>query len=471
MGTADAAKNQINGEFEAWEPGLWSAIGDEYGEEHAVQAEEFEIEVKTEARSVGLRQNVKQARVIKSERISQEDAPDERHLELELPEGMEYRTGKLCRSYDNCSGVDNNFPGDYLAILPLNPYPTVARVLKHYSLPRDTLIAVKSGRFPGIPTGSTISLHDLLSGYVELSQPCTRKTAEALAKHVSATASSSPDATDLHNLATTDYESQVLSPRISLLDLFERYSNTLRTFPLASFLQSLPAMRIRSYSISSSSLASPRIVSLTISVLTAPSVWNTSTRFLGVASNYIATLEAGDTAQVATRPSHQAFHPPADVENTPVLMLCAGTGIAPFFGFCAERAHLLQSGRELAKGVLYFGVRREVDVLYAEKLKEWQEMGAVEVRYAFSREAEKTKGCKYVQERMWEEREELVELFDAGAKVFVCGSSKLGEGVREVVEKVYAETTEKRGKSKTKEEVKEWFEGIRNERYAVDVFT
>lgn len=102
MGTADAAKNQINGEFEAWEPGLWRAIGDEYGEEHAVQAEEFEIEVKTEARSVGLRQNVKLATVIKSERISQEDAPDERHLELELPEGMEYRTGKLYRSCDDC---------------------------------------------------------------------------------------------------------------------------------------------------------------------------------------------------------------------------------------------------------------------------------------------------------------------------------------------------------------------------------
>lgn len=98
MGSADAAKNQINGEFEAWEPGLWSAIGDEYGEEHAVQAEEFEIEVKTEARSVGLRQNVKQAKVIKNERISREDAEDERHLELELPEGMEYRTGKLANS-------------------------------------------------------------------------------------------------------------------------------------------------------------------------------------------------------------------------------------------------------------------------------------------------------------------------------------------------------------------------------------
>lgn len=92
MGTADAAKNQMTGEFESWEPELWEAIKQKFGEEDAVQAEEFEIEVKTEARSLGLRQNVKQAKVIKSVKISQEDAVEERHIEVELPPGMEYRT-------------------------------------------------------------------------------------------------------------------------------------------------------------------------------------------------------------------------------------------------------------------------------------------------------------------------------------------------------------------------------------------
>jgi len=62
-------------------------------------------------------------------------------------------------------------------------------------------------------------------------------------------------------------------------------------------------------------------------------------------------------------------------------------------------------------------------------------------------------------------------LFDDGAKVFVCGSAKLGEGVREVVMRIYKETAEKRGKEKSEEEVAKWFDGIRNERYAVDVFS
>lgn len=339
--------------------------------------------------------------------------------------------------------------------------------MKHYSLPRDTVISVKTGRFPGIPTDSTVSLQDLLSGYVELAQPATRKNIKAIAKTIP-TSDSTTIAT-LNDLASDSYESRILTPRISVLDILESYPSA--TFSLAKFLQSVPAMRIRSYSISSSALATPARASLTVSVLKAPSVWNQATHFLGVASHYIASLEAGDTVQIAVRPSHQAFHPPADAENTPVLMICAGTGIAPFRGFVQERATQLSSGRKLARAILYIGARREVDVLYKDEIQHWHDTGAVEVRYVFSREPEKTHGCKYVQERMWREREELVGMFDQGAKVFVCGSAKLGEGVRETTMRIYSEVAEKRGKPKTKEEVRKWFEGIRNERYAVDVFT
>jgi cytochrome P450/NADPH-cytochrome P450 reductase len=301
--------------------------------------------------------------------------------------------------------------------------------------------------------------------------PATRKSLEAVSRKVTI----STTTPSLLELAGPLFESHILTPRISLLDILSRYDPLGSSFPLSSFLQSLPAMRIRSYSISSSALASPTRISLTISVLEAPSMWfspdETGTKFLGVASNYIASLEAGESVQVAVRPSHQAFHPPSDPEETPVLMLCAGTGIAPFRGFCIERAEMVKQGRKLAKGILYVGVRREVDVLYKEEVAAWAEIGAVEVRHVFSRDSEKTMGCKYVQDRMWEEREELVELFDAGAKVFVCGSARLGEGVKDVVLKMYAETAEKRGKPKTEEEITKWFDGIRNERYAVDVFS
>jgi len=99
MGSADAAKNQITGEFEGWEPSLWEAIAAKYGESNSVQAEEFVLDIKTEARSASLRQNVQQAKVIKNIKISQQDASEDRHIELELPKGMQYRTVRFVSSF------------------------------------------------------------------------------------------------------------------------------------------------------------------------------------------------------------------------------------------------------------------------------------------------------------------------------------------------------------------------------------
>jgi len=99
MGSADAAKNQITGEFEGWEPSLWQAIAEKYGENNSVQAEEFVLDIKTEARSASLRQNVQQAKVTKNIEISQQDASEDRHIELELPKGMQYRTVRFVPSF------------------------------------------------------------------------------------------------------------------------------------------------------------------------------------------------------------------------------------------------------------------------------------------------------------------------------------------------------------------------------------
>jgi cytochrome P450/NADPH-cytochrome P450 reductase len=97
-------------------------------------------------------------------------------------------------------------------------------------------------------------------------------------------------------------------------------------------------------------------------------------------------------------------------------------------------------------------------------------MGAISVRRAYSRAPSDTNNCKYVQDRLWADRKEVVELFDQGAKVFVCGSKEVGEAVGEVAKRIWVERAKEFGKEKTEEEAEEWFEGIRNERYATDVF-
>jgi cytochrome P450/NADPH-cytochrome P450 reductase len=107
--------------------------------------------------------------------------------------------------------------------------------------------------------------------------------------------------------------------RRSALDLLEEYPSA--SLPLGDFLAMLPPMRIRQYSISSSPLADPETASITWSVIDAPSKVGGERRFLGVASNYLSNVEAGDRIHVAVKPSHGQFHPPNDIEKTPVIMM------------------------------------------------------------------------------------------------------------------------------------------------------
>lgn len=231
----------------------------------------------------------------------------------------------------------------------------------------------------------------LLSGYVELSQPATTRDLRLLSQKAK-----SDSTTNALKSLTTSYGEQVLAPRISVMDILEEHKDIELTF--AEFLQMLPSMRIRQYSISSSPLADPQRVALTISVLEAPARSGHGEPFLGVASTYLAGLREGDKVQLAIRSSNAAFYPPTDL-SVPLIMIAAGSGLAPMRGFLQERAIQKQAGREVAKSLLFFGCRSKEDYLYSDSdLKAWAELGIVDVRPAFSRDSLSSNGCKYVQE-------------------------------------------------------------------------
>lgn len=58
-------------------------------------------------------------------------------------------------------------------------------------------------------------------------------------------------------------------------------------------------------------------------------------------------------------------------------------------------------------------------------------------------------------------------LVEGGGKVFVCGSSRVAEGVGGVLKRCWIE-----GKPEERDEqgAEEWWAGVRNERFASDVF-
>lgn len=56
-------------------------------------------------------------------------------------------------------------------------------------------------------------------------------------------------------------------------------------------------------------------------------------------------------------------------------------------------------------------------------------------------------------------------MFRQGARVYLCGSSRMAIGVKEVCARIYADE-----KGTSQEEGKEWLQSIGAERFATDIF-
>ncbi|OAK94348.1 cytochrome P450 [Phaeosphaeriaceae sp. SRC1lsM3a] len=451
MGSTDAAQGDIFTDFETWEDQvLWPALREKYGSsevegEGSLEAT-LDVEIST-PRSTILRQDVREARVEEVAVLSGIGVAEKRHIEISLPSDMSYSAG------------------DYLAILPLNPKENIRRATKYFGLSWDSMLTIASAGPTTLPTDTPISAIDVFGSYVELAQPASKRNILAL---VDATRDEETRE-ELSRLADAAFTEEITAKRVSVLDLLERFPSV--QLPLGVFLKMQPPMRVRQYSISSSPLWNPSSVTLTYAVVDQPALSGQG-RYVGVASNYLSNLAPGDKLHVNVRSSHQAFHLPKDTKSIPIIMIASGSGLAPFRGFIQERAAQIAAGRTLAPALLFYGCHDpSSDLLYSDLLQRWEQLGAVSLRFAFSRKPDASEGCKHVQDRLYHNRSEIIKLFDAGAKLFVCGSREVGEGVQETLIKIAKERIkEDQGRDVDDAKAREWFEGLRNERFATDVF-
>lgn len=335
--------------------------------------------------------------------------------------------------------------------------------MRRFGLAWDSMLTITSETGTALPTDAPIAAHSLFSAYVELSQPATKRNIAMLVE----ASKDSATKTELKQLAEEqNFTSDISDKRVSLLDLLERHPAV--ELPLGAFVSSLISMRVRQYSISSSPLANPHHVTLTYAVLDQPSLSGQG-RYVGVASNYLSKLQPGDALHVSVRASNQAFHLPADASNVPVVMVAAGTGLAPFRGFIQERAAQVGAGRTLAPALLFLGCRHpDQDDLYRAELDRWESMGAVEVVRSYSRLP--SADFKHVQDALWARKARALELWDQGSRTFVCGSREVGEAVKGVCLRMWRERRGERGEETSEEAAAEWFESVRNSRYSTDVF-
>ena len=160
-GISDAAKGDIFSDFDEWaDHSFWPALTKVRGDlliDGADGVSKLDMEIRNGDRASQLRQDVQEAIVKDARLLTAPGEPEKHHLEVMLPSDVAYE------------------PGDYLAVLPLNPDASIQRVMTKYRIPWDATVVVKASGSTTFPTNTPMSVTSLLKGYVELAQPATRK--------------------------------------------------------------------------------------------------------------------------------------------------------------------------------------------------------------------------------------------------------------------------------------------------------
>ena len=328
-------------------------------------------------------------------------------------------------------------PGDALHIIPKNSERLVSEVLKASKLDPTTTVEWES---------SKSTLGEILLNKIELSVV----TRDVLQKYQTLS--------NNENLKTILSDTKKLHEYIygrDIVDVLNEFPTALTAQTLLSVLKKLPS---RAYSIASSLVAHPDEVHLTVAAVHYEKYGR---KKQGVASTFLSDrVNIGESVNVFLE-NNEFFKLPKD-NNTDILMVGPGTGIAPFRAFVEERAEMGAAG----KNWLVFGNPNFTsDFLYQTEWQQYLKKGVLtRLDLAFSRDqAEKI----YVQHRLLQKSKQVWEWINNGTTLYVCGDkNKMASDV----ERSFIQIAQKEG-GLTEEKAIEFIKNLKKTRkYLEDVY-
>jgi cytochrome P450/NADPH-cytochrome P450 reductase len=444
------ARDDIDEQFDAWSSSIWPTLAQTFeldldlsGDVVAAPLYQVERLSGLDANPVTQQAGTVPVEVLVNRELQNVEASKRstRHIEVALPEGLTY------------------FTGDHLSVIPVNSEALVSRVLKRFGFAAGAQIRIQSTAddHSQLPVDAPLSVHRLLAQMLELQSVASRRHVATLARYTECPRS----APLLKALAEDDYKTKVQQKRLSVLDLLEEFEAC--ELPFGVFLELMPMLTPRYYSISSSPLDKAKTCSVTVGVVDEPAISGRG-RFNGVCSNYLSAAPVGGAVNVAIRDTSDGFRLPDD-PTVPVIMIGPGTGIAPFRGFLGEREALVAQGKVLGPAMMFFGCRHpEQDFIYREELEAFAKAGIADLHVAFSRQEKKK---TYVQDMIREQRDAVWALIEQGARIYVCGDgSRMEPDVRRALSLIYSEEMDVGA-----EAANAWLDELANQgRYNLDVW-
>jgi sulfite reductase (NADPH) flavoprotein alpha-component len=367
------------------------------------------------------KQNPYTATLLTSQKITGRDSgKDVRHIEIDLEEsGLTYQ------------------PGDALGVWFENSSELANAILAKVGLSGVESIEVD---------GESLSIHSALVSKYEI----TSANPQLVTKFAELSGSKK-----LEKLVEDKDKLREYAGNTQIVDVLAEKKTKLSADDLIGLLRRLTP---RLYSIASSQTEVDEEVHLTVGLVEYDK--GDEKRFGGASSFLSHRLEEGGEVKVFVE-NNNNFKLPQD-DNTPIIMVGPGTGIAPFRSFIQERDNRDAEG----KNWLFFGDRTFTqDFLYQVEWQKYLKSGLLNrLDVAFSRDqAEKV----YVQHRILENAEQVWQWIQEGAYIYVCGdATRMAKDVHEALVIV----AEQQGKM-SRDDAEEFINELRKaKRYQRDVY-
>ncbi|EES41625.1 sulfite reductase (NADPH) flavoprotein, alpha-component [Staphylococcus caprae M23864:W1] len=331
-------------------------------------------------------------------------------------------------------------PGDCLVVLPQNDPALVDLLISTLGWSPDTQVLINDD-------GDTLNLEEVLTSHFEIT-----KLTKPLIEN-----------------ATTFFDNEELSEKVQdkawiqnyiegrdLIDLLNDFATTdLQPENMYQLLRKLPP---REYSISSSYKATPDEVHITVGAVRYNAHGRDRTGVCSV--QFAERIQEGDTVPIYLKRNPNFKFP--QNEETPVIMIGPGTGVAPFRSYMQEREELGFKGNTW----LFFGEQHfTTDFLYQTEWQEWLNDGTLsKLDVAFSRDTDQK---VYVQHKIAENSEQFNQWIENGGAIYVCGDeSKMAKDVHLAIREVLMKE-----QNLSEEDAEEYLKQLkRDKRYQRDVY-
>lgn len=361
---------------------------------------------------------------------------------VETEETKEYgsiTTGSTRHIEFDLSGTELKYEtADNLGVYPRNDYKFAARLAKRLCVKQhDIFLLKRAPKTAGgsghdvvkFPTPKRCSVEDALLWYCDFMCLCSLSMLTILAQY-------SKDEIEKEKiiapLKSKEAAEQFHADQKSIYDILMEYPSIQP--PFVDFLEFVPKLIPRFYTIASSALVQPTRVALTVTVDTVD--LPRGRKHFGICSNYLFKLREGkEQALVFVRPSTFRFPRslPPHSSSVPIIMIGPGSGLAPFRAFIQEANYLKEKGVDLGTIQLYFGCRNKTkDYIYQDEIESASNNKILsDLQLAFSRDGPNK---IYVQDLLAAQGAAVWPLIQKEhAMIFVCGGTAMGRSIRETI--------------------------------------